>query len=72
MVPEELIANMGDCHIYNNQIEGIKEQLTRVPYDLPTVRISDRVVNDISEYEIDDFVLENYQYHPSIKLPLSN
>jgi thymidylate synthase len=72
MVPEELIANMGDCHIYNNQIEGIKEQLTRVPHDLPTVRISDRVVNDISEYEIDDFVLENYQYHPSIKLPLSN
>ena len=72
MVPEELIANMGDCHIYNNQIEGIKEQLTRVPYDLPTVKISDRVVNDISEYEIDDFVLENYQCHPSIKIPLSN
>ena len=72
MVPDELITNMGDCHIYLNQIEGIKEQLTRTPYELPTVKISDKQVNDISEYEIGDFVLENYQYHPSIKMPLSN
>jgi len=72
MVPEEVIANMGDCHIYLNQIEGIEEQLTRTPYELPTVKISDRVVNDISEYTLEDFTLENYQYHPSIKMPLSN
>jgi thymidylate synthase len=72
MVPEEIIANMGDCHIYLNQIEGIEEQLTRTPYELPTVKISDRVVNDISEYTLEDFTLENYQYHPSIKIPLSN
>jgi thymidylate synthase len=72
MVPEEVIANMCDCHIYLNQIEGIEEQLTRTPYELPTVKISDRVVNDISEYTLEDFTLENYQYHPSIKIPLSN
>jgi len=72
MIPDELIANMGDCHIYLNQIEGVKEQITRVPYELPTVKISDRVVNDISEYTLDDITLENYQYHPSIKMPLSN
>ena len=46
--------------------------LTREPYDLPTVKISDRVVNDISEYTLDDITLENYQSHPSIKMPLSN
>jgi len=72
MVPEEVIANMGDCHIYLNQIEGIKEQLSRTPYELPTVKISDRQVNDISEYTIEDFTLENYQCHPKIKMPLSN
>ena len=72
MIPEEVIGNLGDCHIYLNQIEGIEEQLTRTPYELPTVKISDRVVNDISEYTLEDFTLENYKYHPAIKLPLSN
>lgn len=72
MVPEEVIGNLGDCHIYLNQIEGIKEQLSRTPYELPTVKISDRQVNDISEYTIEDFTLENYQCHPKIKMPLSN
>jgi thymidylate synthase len=72
MVPDELIGNLGDCHIYLNQIDGVKEQLTRKPFELPTVKISDRVVNDISEYTLDDIILENYQSHPSIKMPLSN
>ena len=72
MVPDEVIGNLGDCHIYLNQIDGVKEQLTREPYELPTVKISDRVVNDISEYTLDDIILENYQSHPAIKMPLSN
>ena len=72
MVPDELIANLGDAHIYLNQIDGIKEQITREPYELPTVKLSDRIVNDISEYTLDDIVLENYQSHPTIKMPLSN
>jgi thymidylate synthase len=72
MVPDELIYNGGDVHLYLNHIEPIKEQLTREPYELPTVKLSDRDVNDISEYTLDDIVLENYQSHPTIKLPLSN
>jgi thymidylate synthase len=72
MVPDEVICSLGDCHIYLNQIDGVKEQLTREPYPLPTVKISDRVVNDISEYTLDDIILENYQSHPTIKMPLSN
>jgi thymidylate synthase len=72
MVPDEVIGNLGDVHLYLNHIEPIKEQLTREPYLLPTVKISDRIVNDISEYTLDDIVLENYQSHPSIKMPLSN
>ena len=72
MVPDEVIGNLGDVHLYLNHIEPIKEQLTREPYPLPTVKISDRVVNDISEYTLDDITLENYQSHPPIKMPLSN
>ena len=72
MVPDELIYNGGDVHLYLNHIEPIKEQLTREPYELPIVKISDRVVNDISEYTLDDIKLEGYQSHPTIKLPLSN
>ena len=40
MVPDELIGNLGDCHIYTNQIDGIKEQLTREPYPLPKLNIN--------------------------------
>ena len=72
MVPDEVIGNLGDVHLYLNHIEPIKEQLTREPYPLPTVKISDIVVNDISEYTLDDIILENYQSHPTIKMPLSN
>ena len=72
MVPDEVIGNLGDVHLYLNHIEPIKEQLTREPYSLPTVKISDRVVSDISEYTLDDIILENYQSHPTIKIPLSN
>jgi len=72
MVPDELIYNGGDVHLYLNHIEPIKEQLTREPYELPTVKLSDRDVNDISEYTLHDITLEGYQSHPTIKLPLSN
>ena len=72
MIPDEVIGNLGDVHLYLNHIEPIKEQLTREPFELPTVKISDKVVSDISEYTLDDIVLENYQSHPTIKMPLSN
>jgi thymidylate synthase len=72
MVPDELIGNLGDTHLYLNHLDQAKEQIGRKPYELPTVKLSDRIVNDISEYTLDDITLENYQSHPSIKMPLSN
>jgi thymidylate synthase len=81
MVPDELIGNLGDCHIYLNQIEGVKEQLTRKPYKLPklvhmkTDDFYKSLSNDLSlltHLDNTDFVVENYQSHPSIKMPLSN
>jgi thymidylate synthase len=41
MIPDELIGNFGDCHIYTNQIDGVKEQIAREPFELPTLRIND-------------------------------
>ena len=71
MVPDELIYNGGDVHIYSTHIEPIKEQLDRNSYQLPTVEIHG-TVEDIAHYEINDISLKNYQHHPAIKLPLSN
>ena len=80
MVPDELIGNLGDCHIYSNQIDGVKEQLIREPYPLPKLNIigyPQEYLNPydgrlFDEFEVGDFVIENYQSHPSIKMPLSN
>ena len=81
MVPDELITNMGDCHIYLNQVDGIKEQLTREPYPLPALKHmkTDEFYKALSEdltllthLDNTDFKVENYQSHPTIKLPLSN
>lgn len=72
MWPDELIGNLGDCHIYLNQVDGVNEQLERQPFDLPYVEISDKEVNDISEYTLEDFTLHHYQSHGRIAYPLSN
>jgi thymidylate synthase len=57
-----------DAHIYENHIEGLKEQLTREPRPLPTLTISDK---PIDELELDDFTLQDYNPHPSIKFEVA-
>lgn len=68
MIPEELIGNLGDCHIYLNQIDGVKEQIGRESYPLPTVHVRD----GIHCSSVNDVILENYQSHSKIYFPLSN
>ena len=68
MVPDELIGNLGDTHIYLNHIEQAKEQIGREPMDLPTVHVRDGIFCS----SVNDVILENYQSHQSIKAPLSN
>ena len=68
MVPDELIGNLGDCHIYLNQMEGVKEQIGREPYPLPKVSVRDGIFCS----SVNDVILENYQSHPKIYFPLSN
>ena len=68
MVPDELIGNLGDTHIYLNHIEQVKEQIGREPMELPTVHVRDGIFCS----SVNDVILENYNSHPSIKAPLSN
>ena len=78
MVPDELIGNLGDCHIYSNQIDGVKEQLTRDSFSLPKLIMSDKInLNEgIDEFlnscSVKDFFIEGYQSHSKINIPLSN
>ena len=68
MVPDELIGNLGDVHLYSNHIEQAKEQIKREPFNLPTVYVMDGIFS----FGDKDVILENYMSHPPIKAPLSN
>jgi len=68
MIPDELIGNLGDVHLYSNHLDQAKEQITREPMILPTVKVQDGIF--CSSYG--DIILENYEAHPHIKAPLSN
>ena len=71
MIPDELIGNLGDTHLYLNHIEQAKEQIGRTSFDLPQLK-TDAKMDGICCNVPDDFILEGYQYHPTIKAPLSN
>lgn len=119
MVPDELIGNLGDTHLYLNHIDAANEQIgykltdderfsywfhnnkpnrdvveefeklspigrelfldnrdipkfSREPFPLCSIKISDKKIKDISEYTFEDFTIENYKSHSTIKAPLSN
>ncbi|GAA1496906.1 thymidylate synthase [Paeniglutamicibacter kerguelensis] len=68
--PGEFVWTGGDTHIYANHLEQVKEQLSREPYPYPQLRIT-RTPDSIFEYTVDDFVIEDYQHHPTIKAPIA-
>jgi len=78
MVPDQLIGNLGDTHLYLNHLEQAKEQIGRESMELPTLWINDlrsdtnTIIADITKWSHEDFKVINYQSHPSIKAPLSN
>jgi len=75
MLPDELIGNLGDVHLYKNHIDQALEQMERAPFELPTILFKDHL-NDfdsiIDILRVKDFILDGYESHPSIKAPLSN
>jgi thymidylate synthase len=86
MIPDELIGNLGDVHLYSNHIDQAREQITREPMKLPKLHCLDEYhyltdeelvgpipFNDkIKHFRPDFFIMHNYEAHPHIKAPLSN
>ncbi|MDN5794243.1 MAG: thymidylate synthase [Intrasporangium sp.] len=68
--PGEFVHTLGDAHLYLNHIDQARLQLTRTPHPLPTMRINP-AKRHIDEFDLDDFVLENYVAEPSIKAPIA-
>jgi thymidylate synthase len=59
----------GDCHVYDNHVEQVTEQLTRTPYAFPTLAL--RKASSLFDYTFDDVVVEGYQHHPTISAPVA-
>lgn len=68
--PGTFIHTFGDAHIYNNHIEQVKEQLSRQPYKLATLKLNPSI-KDISKFKFEDIELVNYKSHPAIKAPIA-
>ena len=68
MIPENLIGNLGDTHLYLNHLEQAEEQMSREPFELPKIEILE---SNLSEGEF-EFNLIGYQSYSQIKAPLSN
>lgn len=66
----ELVWTGGDVHIYTPHIAALSEQATRLPYAPPTLRINPER-RSIDDFVYEDLVLENYSYHPSVKLEVA-
>ncbi len=66
----EFIWTGGDCHIYSNHFEQVELQLSREPFPYPTLKIT-RKPDSLFDYQYEDFVIENYQFHPHIKAPVA-
>ena len=70
--PKRFVHSFGDAHIYMNSVDQVKEQLSRTPMRPPKLSIPQiDSLKDISNYEIDDFKLLNYEHHPAIKAKMA-
>jgi thymidylate synthase len=65
----EFVWTGGDCHIYDNHVEQVREQLSREPYPYPTLRLAPR--DSIFDYKYSDIEVLDYQHHPAIKAPVA-
>ena len=67
--PGEFVWTGGDCHIYDNHVEQVLEQLSREPYPYPRMEI--RKADSLFDYQYSNFHIADYRYHPTIKAPIA-
>ncbi|MEC4614175.1 thymidylate synthase [Tsukamurella tyrosinosolvens] len=67
--PGDFVWTGGDCHIYDNHVEQVTEQLSRDPYPYPRLELAERA--SIFDYAYEDITVHDYQHHPAIKAPVA-
>ena len=67
---KEFIHFIGNAHIYHDHIEPLKTQINRTPYAFPTLRIVNKYEN-INDYKLEDFIVENYECHEKLTMKMS-
>ncbi|MES2134668.1 MAG: thymidylate synthase [Patescibacteria group bacterium] len=70
LVPHEFVHSLGDAHIYHDHLDAVKEQLSREPLALPSLKLNPNIKN-INDFKMEDIELENYQSHPPIKAKMA-
>ena len=70
LAPGEFVHTFGDAHLYENHLDQAREQLSRTPRSLPTMRLNPHV-RSIDDFRYEDFTLENYDPHPRIAAPIA-
>ena len=70
--PKKFVHSFGDAHIYMNSIDQVREQISREPYDAPTLVLPElQTIEELSSYTIDDFQLRDYRHHKAIKAKMA-
>ena len=67
--PGDFIWTGGDCHIYDNHVDQVREQLSREPYPFPTLEL--RPAPSLFDYQLEDLQVVGYRHHPAIKAPVA-
>ena len=67
--PGDFVWVGGDCHIYNNHVEQVREQLSREAYAFPTLEIAP--AGSLFDHKYEDFTLVGYQHHPALRAPVA-
>ena len=70
LTPGDFVWTGGDCHLYLNHLEQAREQLSREPYPLPTLKFARRPAS-IFDYRFEDIEIADYRSHPHIKAPVA-
>ena len=71
MAVDDFIWTGGDCHIYNNHHAQVTEQLSRIPKELPKLRLKVPVGTSVFDIKYEDIEVLNYDPHPAIKAPVA-